>query len=69
MNAIRMLYLTVAALLIVGIALTGFDKVHWFLYAPVAMLTFAGITGICPGLIFWSKVGFANEACCGSRHG
>jgi hypothetical protein len=41
----------------IGIWLTGFEKVHWFLYVPVVALTFAGITGICPGLMFWKKVG------------
>lgn len=30
-------------------------------YLPVGFFTFAGITGICPGLIFWNKVGFKNE--------
>ena len=27
------------------------------LYVPVVALIFAGVTGICPGLIFWKKVG------------
>ena len=58
MSAQRMLFLTVAIILSVGIWLTGFSNVHWLLYVPVALLTFAGITGICPGLIFWRKLGF-----------
>jgi len=58
MTAFRMLLLSIAAVVLTGIALTGFDKVHWFLYVPVATLTFAGITGICPGLMFWKKLGF-----------
>jgi ABC-type polysaccharide/polyol phosphate export permease len=49
--------ISVALIVFIGIWLTGFDKVHWFLYIPVIALTFAGITGICPGLIFWNKVG------------
>jgi len=61
MNALRMLFLSVAGMVFMGIWLTGFDKVHWFLYLPVGFLTFAGITGICPGLIFWNRVGFKNE--------
>ena len=61
MNALRMLFLTIAAITAAGIWLTGFDKVHWLLYLPVAFLAFAGITGICPGLIVWSKLGFKNE--------
>lgn len=61
MNAFRMLLLTVAGVVLLGIWLTGFDKAHWVLYFPVALFTFAGITGICPGLIFWTKLGFRNE--------
>lgn len=62
MNALRMLFLSVAGTVLFGIWLTGFDKVHWVLYLPVAFLTFAGVTGICPGLILWTKIGFKNEA-------
>ncbi len=61
MNALRMVFLSVAAIITLGLWLTGFDKVHWLLYVPVAVLTFAGVTGICPGLIFWSRLGFRNE--------
>ena len=43
MSAIRMLFLMVAALILIGIWLTGFNVVHWFLYIPVAALAFAGI--------------------------
>lgn len=62
MNAMRMTLLSISAIMMLGIWLTGFDKVHWVLYLPPAFLTFAGITGICPGLIFWTKVGLKNEA-------
>ena len=55
--ALRVQFIFVALLVLVGIWLTGFDKVHWFLYVPVIALTFAGVTGICPGLIFWNKIG------------
>jgi hypothetical protein len=58
MTAQRMLFLTMAVVIFVGIWLTGFDKAHWFLYVPVVMLTFAGVTGICPGMMFWKKMGF-----------
>jgi hypothetical protein len=56
MTALRMQFLSIAVVVFIGIWLTGFDKVHWFLYVPVAMFTFAGATGICPGLIFWKKI-------------
>lgn len=61
MNALRMLFLSVAGVIALGIWLTGFDKAHWLLYVPVAFLSFAGISGICPGLIFWTRLGFRNE--------
>jgi hypothetical protein len=56
-TAQRAHFISVALMVFIGIWLTGFDKVHWFLYVPVIALTFAGITGICLGLIFWKKVG------------
>jgi hypothetical protein len=56
-SALRVQFISVAFLIFIGICLTGFDKAHWFLYVPVVALTFAGITGICPGLIFWKKIG------------
>ena len=57
MTAIRMQFISVAIVVFIGILLTGFDKVHWFLYVPVVLLLFAGLTGICPGLLFWKKMG------------
>ncbi|MDH3899658.1 MAG: hypothetical protein OEU51_01265 [Gammaproteobacteria bacterium] len=61
MSAIRMLLLTVSATLLIGIWLTGFQNVHWFLYLPVIALTFAGITGICPGYLLFQKLGFKGQ--------
>jgi hypothetical protein len=58
MTALRMQFFTLAAIILVGILLTGFDKAHWFAYLPVLMLLFAGITGVCPGLKMWKKMGF-----------
>jgi len=58
MTALRMQFLTIALLVFVGIGLTGFSRVHWFLYVPVVMFIFAGVTGICPGLMIWKKLGF-----------
>jgi hypothetical protein len=56
-----MQFLLVAGLILVGIWLTGFNNVHWFLYLPVAGLAFAGITGICPGYIILQKLGFKGQ--------
>jgi len=58
MSAQRMLFLIMATFIGVGIYLSGYQSVHWFLYVPPALLIFAGITGVCPGLIFLKKLGF-----------
>lgn len=50
-NALRVTFIFMAALIWLGLWLTGFNSVHWVLFLPAAFLTFAGITGICPGLI------------------
>ncbi|MBF0125345.1 MAG: hypothetical protein HQL60_08415 [Magnetococcales bacterium] len=52
-----MQFLIVAIMIVVGIFLTGFAVVHWFLYVPAAALAFAAITGICPGLMVLRKLG------------
>jgi hypothetical protein len=57
MTALRMQFLTLAAIFLVGIFLTGFGQVHWFMWVPVVLLVFAAITGICPGLMLWQKLG------------
>lgn len=61
MSAIRMLFLMVAGLILVGIWLTGFNVAHWLLYVPAAALAFAGITGICPGYLMLKKLGFKGS--------
>jgi len=58
MSSQRMVFFTLAVVILIGIWLTGFDRVHWFLYFPVAALVFAGATGICPSMLFWKKLGF-----------
>ena len=55
--ALRAQCISITLLVLTRIWLTGFNHVHWFLYIPVVALTFAGITGICPGLMFWKKLG------------
>lgn len=61
MSAMRMLFLTLAALIFFGIWLTGFNVVHWVLYLPVIALVFAGVTGICPGYMLFRKLGFKEQ--------
>lgn len=50
-NALRLTFIFMASLIWLGLWLTGFNTVHWLLYLPAAFMTFARITGICPGLI------------------
>lgn len=49
--ATRVFLLFVAAVIWLGIWLTGFSTVHWVLYLPAILLPFASTTGICPGLM------------------
>lgn len=58
MTAQRMLFLVMAILISAGIYLSGYKSVHWLLYLPAAALLFAAITGICPGLMLFKKLGF-----------
>ncbi len=58
MSAQRMLFLTIAIIIAAGIFLTGYQSVHWLLYIPPLALLFAAITGICPGLALFKKLGF-----------
>lgn len=58
MSAQRMVFLTFFVLLMLGIWLTGFTVVHWFLYVPTAIVLFAGLTGICPSMMLYKLMGF-----------
>jgi hypothetical protein len=58
MSAQRMLFLVMATVILIGIWLTGLGVVHWFIYAAPLGLLFAGITGICPGIILLKKTRF-----------
>ncbi len=62
MSAIRVLLIILAAVTMLGIWLTGFDKAHWVLYLPVIMLGFAGITGFCPGIMILKKLGLKGPS-------
>lgn len=64
MTANRMLYLSFATIILIGIWLTGFARVHWLLYVPVFFASFAGLTGFCVNLWFWKKLGFREELQC-----
>jgi uncharacterized membrane protein YjjB (DUF3815 family) len=64
MTANRMLYLSFSLIMLIGVAFTGFSKVHWLLYVPIAFSAFAGITGFCVNLWLWKKLGFPSESSC-----
>lgn len=59
-KAMRFFLFNASVLITVGIWLTGFDKVHWFLYVVPGFFLFAVVTGICPGLIMAQKL-FGKE--------
>ena len=50
-KAMRLFFLVSGSIIWAGIALTGFDAVHWLLYIPALFFAFAAITGLCPGLM------------------
>ena len=52
----RIWFLVFAMIIVVGIYLTGFGNVHWFMYVPLVILVFAAVTGICPGQIGLKKM-------------
>jgi hypothetical protein len=55
-SAMRLFFFTAGSLIWLGIWLTGFQIVHWFLYLPPAFFYFAAATGICPGLIVYRYI-------------
>jgi ABC-type polysaccharide/polyol phosphate export permease len=55
-KAMRFFFFNVAVLILAGIWMTGFDKVHWFSYVIPAFFLFAAAVGICPGLIIARKI-------------
>ena len=55
-KAMRFFFFNTAAIILIGIWLTGFDQVHWFLYTVPVFNLFAAAFGICPGLIMTQKI-------------
>ena len=60
-SAQRMTFLSVAAVVALGNTLTGWTSVSFVLWIPPIALTLAAITGVCPFLIVWQKLGFKND--------
>ena len=49
--SVRLFLFVVGSVIWGGIALTGFNAVHWLLYVPAIFLVLAAVTGFCPGMI------------------
>ena len=49
--SVRLFLLIVGSVIWGGIALTGFNVVHWLLYIPAVFLVGAAVTGFCPGMM------------------
>mgnify|MGYP001544887979 CR=1 FL=1 len=47
----RVFFFNMAVLSLIGLWLTGFDKVHWFAYIIPGGLLFAAATGFCLGML------------------
>ncbi|MEE9351315.1 MAG: hypothetical protein V3U78_03555 [Thiotrichaceae bacterium] len=47
--SMRMVFAGMSAFIWIGIALTGFGNVHWFIYIPAIATAVVAITGICMG--------------------
>jgi hypothetical protein len=57
-SATRMTFLSVAFVVALGNTLTGWGTVSFVLWIPPIALTLAAVTGVCPFLIVWQKLGF-----------
>ena len=55
-KAMRFFFISAAVLILIGIWLSGFDKVHWFAYTIPVALYFAAATGLCLGLYTSRKI-------------
>jgi hypothetical protein len=49
----RIFLMNSAIFIVIGIWLTGFDKVHWFIYFIPGIFALSSIFGVCPGLNLW----------------
>lgn len=46
----RLTFFNTSMLAFVGIYLTGYDQVHWFIYVVPVVYLFSAATGFCPGI-------------------
>ena len=52
-NAMRVFLFNATLFMGIGIWLTGFDQVHWFIYVLPVIFALSAIFGICPGINLW----------------
>jgi len=49
--SMRLFMFNSSAFIMIGIWLSGFQNVHWFIYAVPGFYLFAAMTGLCLGLV------------------
>jgi ABC-type polysaccharide/polyol phosphate export permease len=54
--SMKAFFLVMGLILWAGIWLTGFEKIHWFLYLPASFFLISAITGICPGMVLFKDI-------------
>jgi len=54
--SVRLFLFNSTLLMLIGVWMTGFDKVHWSIYVAPAFFGFAVIFGVCPGINLWRIV-------------
>lgn len=55
-NAMRVFLFNATLFMLIGIWLSGFDQVHWFMYVLPVIFTLSAVFGICPGINLWRIV-------------
>jgi len=55
-NAMRMFLLNSTVFILIGIWLTGFEQVHWFIYVIPVIYTLSASFGVCPGINIWRMI-------------
>jgi len=49
--SMRMFMFNASVFILIGIWLSGFDQVHWFIYFVPVFFLLAAVTGFCPGMV------------------
>lgn len=65
---LRSFLFVTAAVIFLGIWLTGFATAHWLLYVPVVFFLVAAATGVCPGMHLAKKLCSKYDKEAGQSH-